>query len=209
MCQWETSRTTGTVPHPSTTPFATDPADLPAHSHWAIDDCNICGAKDSTSHGFLQCPPVQKLWEDSLALLPSLLEDHKVVPLEHVNLSLRNIVLCFPDLLKSLPKHKRGRVILWHSAVIYAITQNRTRIIWKSRKYNARAIFKWEEIDGSPPLSKVKFEIRNLLWSIYLKASQSDDPKSIHTFENQWCNENSWCSIQYNDTKKHTLKFHQ
>jgi hypothetical protein len=42
----------------------------------------------------------------------------KVIPLEHANLSLRNIVLCFPDLLKSLSKHKR------------AITKIRTRTIW-------------------------------------------------------------------------------
>jgi hypothetical protein len=204
----ETSRSTDVVPRPTTPPFATDPADLPPHPRWTIDDCNICGAKDSTSHGFLLCPPVQKLWKDSLALLPSLLEDHKVIPLEHANLSLRNIVLCFPDLLKSLPKYKRGRVILWHSAVIYTITQIRTRTIWKSRKHNTRAILQWGDTDKNQPLSQVKFEIRNLLWSIYLKC-QFSDLHAIHAFENQWCTGNAWCDIQYNSPGNCTLKFHQ
>jgi hypothetical protein len=189
--------------------FIADPTNQPARPHWAIDKCNICGAKDSTSHGFFLCPPIQQLWKDALSLLPSLLQDHKVVPLEHANLSLRNVVLGFPDLIASLPRHKRNRVVLWHSAVIYVITQARTKSIWKSRKYGIRTVFNWGP-NGSETLSKIKFEIRNLFWSIYISSCQSGDLNAIRAFENQWCTENAWCSIQYNDNnEKCILKFHQ
>jgi hypothetical protein len=190
--------------------FGEPEEDQPGQSSWAIDVCNICQAQDSTEHGFVTCPPIKHLWSQAVDLLPSLLHGHQVTPLQHANLSTRNIILAFPELRASLPKHQRARIILWHSAVIYTISRIRTSVIWRARRTATKTKFDWGDPEGQELLAKVKFEIRNLLWLTFIKSCGNKTITEIHNFENQWCSDNVWFSLsKEGEASTWGIKFHQ
>src|SRR5436853_1998209 len=90
-------------------------------------------------------------------------------------------ILGFTELVDSLPKLRKERVLLWHSAVIFTITTIRTEAIWKGRKYGIRTNFKWGDPESRNwfPISKVKYEIRLLLWETFRQAAENLQRPSI------------------------------
>ena len=141
-----------------------DPADRPEPEPWAIDDCNICHLKDSARHAFLLCPPVYRIWQEALLLLPGLIYGNDSTPLTHTGVTIFKVVFGFPELTKSIPKQKRRRITLWHSAVVFVINSTRTDIVWNARQRGTKAIFDWSsynEVDR--PLTKIKYEIRHTI----------------------------------------------
>jgi hypothetical protein len=171
----------------------TDPEDVGEAPKWAIDTCHLCETKDTPMHAYLQCPAVNDIWIKSIALLLQTLNEN-IAP-QHLTLTIRNIVLCFPDLVNSLPTNKRARIILWHSAVIYTITQIRTEAIWKGRERVQRTIFNWGGDDRELVMKKIKYEIRRLIWQIFTKN------ESLPNFKLEWCDGNDICIIADNKLK--------
>jgi exonuclease III len=85
--------------------------------------CANCGQKDTDAHAYLDCPDVRLIWNDSKAVLLSMLGSIATASgIDEVDCSVAEVVLGFPQLRRRLPKFARGRVILWHSSVIYAIS---------------------------------------------------------------------------------------
>jgi hypothetical protein len=187
--------------------------DLEELQPWSIDNCSICEMKDTTTHAFLQCPRVHALWTQAISLIPQLINDVEIEP-RLLDINLRNVILGFPELMDSLPKLRKERVLLWHSAVIFTITTIRTEVIWKGREYGIRTNFKWGDPESRNwfPISKVKYELCLLLWEAFRQAVKTaknlQRASIIRKFELQWCENNNMCSVQYRPDNSHTLSFH-
>jgi len=183
-----------------------DEEDVPVPQEWGIDLCATCAVKDSAEHAFCTCPPVQNIWHQSLSILQLLLSDPTLKYTSHLDLSLYNIVLCFPEAGKTLPKPLKARLTLWHSAVVYTIAQRRATAIWSSREHNTHAEIEW---DLGPTLAKIKHEIRRVIYSIYQKAkeqkpSRENAPNPLQQFGQAWCHDNAICSL----SEDNKLRFH-
>jgi hypothetical protein len=127
---------------------------------------------------------------------------HGVDTDERFQLTLKNIVLAFPDGIQSLPANQRHRLTLWHSAVIYILTDTRRKAIWTARQQVRHTHLVWD----SPTIYKrVMFEIRRVSWKIYLKAKEQKHPKttdtsedvsSLQQFDLNWCTDNTICVLR-------------
>jgi len=120
--------------------------------------CFNCDQSDDSRHGYLNCPVVQTIWQDATDILRRLLGGR----IFHIDYTIPEIVMAFPKLRSMLPKDLRMRVILWHSAIIYAIATLREKSINTCIRGDRGVKF---DFDGWEQMTKV--QIREILWEIH------------------------------------------
>ena len=125
--------------------------------------CWNCGEKDTNQHAFIPCPEVRRIWEEGTEILWQLLGWYRGT--RNLEISVCEVVLAFPKLGEDLPKQARARVVLWHSAMIYAITTYRERNIQEKEKAKEQA--GEIQFDFGGCLRIVKAQIRHNLWDIW------------------------------------------
>ena len=141
--------------------------------------CKNCGAEDTTEHAFITCPEVRRIWTDATEVLHKILGRWEGLAIDH---SEREIVLAYPKLRESLPGPLRMRVVLWHSAVVYAITVRREACIKNVPMTDEGMQFDfggWEKI--------VKAQVGRVLWDIYEDFKQRGE---LPGFGTQWVVDN-------------------
>jgi len=132
--------------------------------------CENCGATDTSAHAFITCPEVRKIWTTATKELERMLGRRQSLQIEY---SEQEIVSAFPVLRETLPSTMRMRVVLWHSAVIYAITLHRETCI--RNKPATDDDEGWEKIVGN--------EIKRVLWDIYEDFKENQEGSQ---FQAQW-----------------------
>jgi hypothetical protein len=165
-----------------------------------VGHCGNCGEKDTAEHAFVTCPDIQKIWKEATGVLERLVgrtrapedrddreareggrrktDTERTSSIGTPRFDTSEIIQAFPKFRESLPKARRHRVVLWHSAIIFVITELRKASLTKmetreSVEYDFEG---WKDV--------VTKEMGQMLWEI------CTDENNRKGFEEAWLMEN-------------------
>jgi len=104
---------------------------------WHDVFCSSCYRRDNIQHGYLECPDVLRIWEQSIKTLDDLIGRPSNIRREQ-GFNFHDILFAFPDIRRRLPKYLKARVLLWHSTIIHMIWEKRNRTILHLNPHNPK-----------------------------------------------------------------------